>query len=435
MEENCQENIAHKQDTEKQDHRHHHSHRRRRPRSKFRKFIIKHKKSLLSLLAIILGFVAVLALGIYADRHREANITPTTQSPVTDSTMPTANGCTLQIEITHFSDPQFLISNSAHAFANRDMSAPLLEVIERYKDPEVRLDFGLPVTLSYRINGIPSGLQVVSTTMEVADNMNFTDSRVFTSTKHEREIQVYYLKTGTQYYYRVGVTLSDNTTTYAIGSFLTEPSPRILGIEGIANVRDVGGWKATTGKTVRQGLLYRGSELDGAVAPEFQLTNDGMSTMLTILGIRMDMDLRSPNENMLGTHALGANVKHTYYGVGGYTDIFEAGGKEAVRKVFADLAKPDNYPVYMHCTYGADRTGTMCYLLALLLGVSEEDALRDYELSALYYSWADSNAMNELISSLKELPGDNMQQKVEGYLLSIGLSEQEIEQIRYIFLQ
>ena len=435
MEEVCQEHTAHNQETEKQDHRHHHSHRRRRSRSKFRKFVTKHKKSLLSVLAIIVGFAAVFALGFYADRHILSGGTQATKPSATNVTTPTANSATLQIEISHFSDPKLLISNSAHAFVNRDMSAPLLEVIDRYKDKDVRLDIGLPVTISYHIQGIPNNLQIVSVTVEVAESLDFADSRFFTSNHAEREIQVYYLKTGTQYYYRVGVTLSDQTVTYAIGSFQTEPSPRILGIEGVVNVRDVGGWKTTDGKTVRQGLLYRGSELDGAVNPAFKLTSDGQGTMLTILGIRTEMDLRSPDENMLGTHALGANVKHIYYAVGGYTDIFDPAGKEAVRRVFSDLANPDHYPVYMHCTYGADRTGTMCYLLALLLGVSEEDALRDYELSALYYSWADSDAMNALISTLQELPGDNMQQKVEGYMLSIGLTEVEIEQLRGIFLQ
>lgn len=435
MEEVCQDNTGHSQHSENHEHRHHHSHRRRRSRSKFRKFVIKHKKSLLSVLAIIVGFAAVLALGFYADQHRIPNSTQTTKPAATDGTTPTDNRATLQIEISHFSDPQLLISNSAHAFANRDMSAPLLAVIDRYKDKDARLDIGLPVTISYHIQGIPNSLQIVSVTVEVAESLDFANSRFFTSDQEMREIQVYYLKTGTQYYYRVGVTLSDRTTTYAIGSFQTETSPRILGIEGVVNVRDVGGWKTADGKTIRQGLLYRGSELDGAVNPAFKLTNDGQGTMLTILGIRTDLDLRSPDENMLGTDALGANVKHIYYGVGGYTDIFDPAGKEAVRSVFSDLANPDHYPVYMHCTYGADRTGTMCYLLALLLGVSEEDALRDYELSALYYSWADSDAMNALISALQELPGDNMKQKVEGYMLSIGLTEFEIDQLRSIFLQ
>ena len=39
--------------------------------------------------------------------------------------------------------------------------------------------------------------------------------------------------------------------------------------------------------------------------------------------------------------------------------------------------------IYFHCTIGTDRTGTMAYFLEGLLGVSEEDRLRDYDLS--YY--------------------------------------------------
>ena len=61
--------------------------------------------------------------------------------------------------------------------------------------------------------------------------------------------------------------------------------------------------------------------------------------MLTIFGIRTDMDLRSPTDNMLGMHPLGANVSHIYYRTGGYASIFEESQKEPIRQVFSDLAK------------------------------------------------------------------------------------------------
>ena len=40
--------------------------------------------------------------------------------------------------------------------------------------------------------------------------------------------------------------------------------------------------------------------------------------------------------------------------------------------------------IYFHCTIGSDRTGTLAYFLEGLLGVSEEDRLRDYEISYFY---------------------------------------------------
>ena len=40
--------------------------------------------------------------------------------------------------------------------------------------------------------------------------------------------------------------------------------------------------------------------------------------------------------------------------------------------------------IFFHCTIGTDRTGTLAYFLEGLLGVSEEDRLRDYEMTYFY---------------------------------------------------
>jgi len=40
--------------------------------------------------------------------------------------------------------------------------------------------------------------------------------------------------------------------------------------------------------------------------------------------------------------------------------------------------------IFFHCTIGTDRTGTMAYFLEGLLGVSEEDRLRDYEMTYFF---------------------------------------------------
>ena len=40
--------------------------------------------------------------------------------------------------------------------------------------------------------------------------------------------------------------------------------------------------------------------------------------------------------------------------------------------------------IFFHCKIGTDRTGTLAYFLEGLLGVSEEDRLRDYELTYFF---------------------------------------------------
>ena len=54
-----------------------------------------------------------------------------------------------------------------------------------------------------------------------------------------------------------------------------------------------------------------------------------------------------------------------------------------IMNAFTDVNNTD-YSLYFHCRIGADRTGTIAYLLEGLLGVSEEDRYRDYEMSVFF---------------------------------------------------
>ena len=106
-----------------------------------------------------------------------------------------------------------------------------------------------------------------------------------------------------------------------------------------------------------------------------------------------------------------------------------------MKDIFTDLANPANYPMYLHCTYGRDRTGTVCYLLEALLGVSEEDLIDEYELSALFYFSADTDAINSMKLTLDTYEGNTTKEKVENYLLECGVTMEQMDSIREIFLE
>ena len=264
--------------------------------------------------------------------------------------------------------------------------------------------------------------------IELADNEAFADAEVSYLDASSGIFAFKHLYVNTTYYYRVTVhTRSgiDATT----GSFKTADTPRILSIDGIKNVRDIGNWRTDSGKRIKQGLLIRGTELDGAVVSGYHLTNDGLYELLEIYGIKTDMDLRSEaTEN--AKDALGSRVEHKYYDMYDYTNIFSEAAKARVRAVFTDLANPNKYPIYLHCTYGCDRTGTVCYLLEALLGVSPGDCLRDYGLSV----YRDLTLILAMQEGLKSYPGDTLKEQVESYLSSCGVSNVQIASIRNIFI-
>ncbi len=415
-------------------HHHHHSRKRRNSKKEKAKRFLKRNKYKIANIFVTVLFISILAaLGFMLDKHgfskKDDSSSPSVSTGVeiTDST--------LQLEIPLFKNDIVLVSPAVAKYMESDISVSASDVYDYYAALG-RLDTGLPVTLWYSIKGIPSGYTVRSAELFVSENSDFKSPLVFSLSGDETSVDVYNLKTNKQYYYRFVLSISNGSKTSVDGNFKTANTPRMLSIDGVGNIRDIGGWKTLDGKTVRQGLLYRSTELDGAVDSKYTATSSGINTLLTVLGIRTDMDLRYESENKNGTHALGAGVEHTYYNSGMYSDIFTDAGKTATRKIFSDLADESNYPVLIHCTHGMDRTGTICYLLEALLGVSEDDLMRDYQLSAFYHgSWWSLDQMNEFIGRLKSYEGSNMQEKAESYLLSIGVTPAEIASIREIYLE
>ncbi len=426
-------------------HHHHHHHRssgkKRKSEKKFFEKIwlfMKRNKKYLRHSLIALGLIFVLVLvGRYMDRRPGGN-RPSPHSQSTASTPSSSADTTdsVEIRIPFFEKEVSLVGAAVEAYMNADVTTPITQIYQKFKTDSLdRLDLAVPVKLSYDIEGLPDGIAVKKAEFLVADNTGFQNPKVFQAAEGKNQVEVPHLNVNTPYYYRIRLTFSNDTVTSVEGSFRTAQSPRIISAEGVGNLRDVGGWKTESGAFLRQGLLYRGCELDGAVSPRYQMTQNGLTTMLSVLGIRTEMDLRSPTDNVYGTDTLGAGVKHTYYNAPAYSSVFLPENRDAMRRIFSDLADASRYPVYLHCSHGMDRTGTTCYLLEALLGVGEEDRMRDYQLSGLYHEvmWS-LNEMDDFVAKFKALPGGTDAEKAEGYLLSIGVTKAQIQSIRSIFL-
>lgn len=269
--------------------------------------------------------------------------------------------------------------------------------------------------------------------VEYATDWRYSDGiSVVTS---QKQITVYNLYKATKYYLRVtAYNAEEKLGTDATTFETTDIGPRVIHVDGLYNVRDVGGYQTESGKATLQGLAYRGCEMNGV--HDIVLTEAGNDTMSNVLCIAHDMDLRDPSESGGATESPVSSATLNYYTLGAYQAAFRE-DSEMYRQVFAALAEPENYPVYIHCWGGADRTGTVCFLLNALLGVSEEDMIKDYEFTSFSIfgirdAEASIYAFKWFLEDLKEYEGDTLSQKTENYLLSIGVEQWQIDNIRGI---
>ena len=321
-----------------------------------------------------------------------------------------------EIELPSFASDVYLCSKGAQGLYDGTLT---VSEAARYGSPYV------PFVFEYNLKGSDGIL-----TLSEHEDMS-ASAEIFMS-KEKTSLLIDNLKTNTKYFYTVSV----NGKTYE-GSFRTAPSTRFIDIDGIYNTRDIGGYVNMDGKTVRQGLIIRGTELDGLVETGYRLTAAGKEAMKAF-GFVYDMDLRAESIFMGEyTSPLGAEVSHEFYTAPQYGHILSAAYKESLRRIFADLANPANYPMYLHCTYGQDRTGTVVFLLQGVLNMSEEQMIREYRMTGFHNpSFSESDTMDAVIDLLQNWEGDTLQEKIVSFLVNdIGVTQEEIESIRSILLQ
>ena len=199
------------------------------------------------------------------------------------------------------------------------------------------------------------------------------------------------------------------------------------------NVRDLGGWPCDGG-TVKYGLLIRGGKL--AAADRAVLVGD--------LGIQHDLDLRgregggSDDEPDMTESPLGSDVWYTRTQQYAWYALTPVATWQAYLRCVID-AVTHREPVYFHCTAGADRTGTLACVLEGLLGMSQSDIDKDYELTTFYSgSGSDATARrrNEsdwkgLINAINAVSGDTFRDKCVRFAVgTCGMSLADINAYR-----
>jgi len=269
--------------------------------------------------------------------------------------------------------------------------------------------------------------------LAISRDVNFDDPLVVRDLS-QPNADVQHLHIATRYFWKVAATRCGRRVAESpVQNFTTNSAPpRWIEAPGTTNVRDVGGWALPGGCMVRQGVIYRGSEMNNHVI----ITEEGKDVFLRELGIRTDLDLRGRGEEPEPALDTGM-VQWINIPVVPYDGIGDEAAKGSYRKVFETFADASNYPIFFHCWGGADRGGTVAFLLGALLGMSMADLVRDYEMTSLSI-WGErcveSDDFKNMLAVLAGFGSGNggggINEQVENYLLDIGLTEQHIAATR-----
>ena len=231
--------------------------------------------------------------------------------------------------------------------------------------------------------------------------------------------------------------------------------PRNLDVEGVTNVRDIGGYPSKLGGKIRQGLYYRGGRfnysdeettIDEPSTFKNEITEEGYEVIVHTLGIKNEIDLRMNESHYTTTyaHEYGMMDNSTYPDIEyvpfplnwNFTNMMKD-EKETIGQIFKFLANEDNYPLYIHCNIGTDRTGMITYILGCLLGIEQENLYYDY----LFSNFANINGSRDLTKiinlyqkTLLDYNDDNLHLDACDYLADCGVNEREINNILKIFI-
>ena len=245
----------------------------------------------------------------------------------------------------------------------------------------------------------------------VADNDKFENAKELETSGDK--VTVRNLFVNTEYYWKV-VTDDEESD---VKTFTTGDYPRwilarsLTGEEdgrGIYNVRDNGGYMTSSGKRVKQGLVYRGGEITTMTSSCHYntITEVAKKAFREDMGMvgGIELDLRGNSDIGDGYKACGfaenGDIAYEMHAIKSYEQTF-TNTRSEVAPIFEILKNADKKPVYYHCFGGADRTGTIGFLLNGLLGVSYTDLVIDFELTSY------SSINNEHIRS--HIPGHQHQ--------------------------
>ena len=243
----------------------------------------------------------------------------------------------------------------------------------------------------------------------------------------------------------------------------TEPQ-RWIHLEGMDNVRDVGGLPLREGGTTRSGVLLRSANLR-------HVTEADVAHLVEVLGLRLVIDLRTAREidrdGPTAVAAAGVETVALSFIPEGDETLPETGDDadpllrsylgylfdrtENVVEAVRLLARQDAGPSLVHCAAGKDRTGVLVALVLDAVGVEREAVIADYALSAehveaMFRRWTTARGVEmpddltphlprpeviaTVLARLDDQHGDGVRGGAEAWLRANGLEDDALARLR-----
>ena len=173
---------------------------------------------------------------------------------------------------------------------------------------------------------------------------------------------------------------------------------RHIPFERCFNFRDLGGYTTRRGDSVAWRTLYRSSELH-------TMTETDAARAREEFGVKTVIDLRQPGVAARDADGPLGKSPTRYHNIPLIADgdmpedssapaaavpldyvrrLEQPQYGEGIVSALRRIAEPGALPAVVHCSAGKDRTGLVVAVLLGVLGVKDEDIVRDYALSARY---------------------------------------------------
>ena len=312
-------------------------------------------------------------------------------------------------------------------------------------------------------------------TITYSQKEDFSDAKSFNS--NDTKVYIKNLLVNQKYYVKVSADGKDSQTI----NFTTGDYPRWIDARPMFNVRDMGGYMTSSGQRIKQGLVYRGGEInsktgwygsqrytddtgktdarDGHIVSQTDASKKAFREDMGMIN-GLEIDLRSgsetngyPSKSGYCNFAENNDISYKMLSISSYANGMKNNTSQ-IKSLFEAFAQADQHPVYYHCYGGADSTGVVGFMLGAVLGMSYTDLVIDFELTSYssnpsrnYRSHLRNGPWNEWPGMVDYLKGTlgwerdgaqpkTIKQGMEDYLKNnCKISQTTIDTIRNIMLE